>query len=149
MKGIIILQTVLWSFFVVFVLSMPSKVIIMAQFMFLGINTGCSLGIGDRRIRCLLHRILRQNFACFLTELRPSHNKPPVTFQYSPVSPIFNETPVNMFWAFLRAHFNAFLMAWNQMSLGQAQSIFMLGNINSIVLLLPKQRLFCLLKIFR
>ena len=55
--------------------------------------TECSLGIRDRRILRLLHKILRVNFACFLTELRPSHNNPPVTFQYSPVSPILNETP--------------------------------------------------------
>ena len=34
--------------------------------------TGYSLGIGDRRILRLLHRILRSNIACFLTELCPS-----------------------------------------------------------------------------
>ena len=33
---------------------------------------GCSSGIGDRRILRLLHRILRLNFACFLTGLCPS-----------------------------------------------------------------------------
>ena len=55
--------------------------------------TECSLGIRDRRILRLLHRILRLNLACFLTELRPSRNNPPVNFQCSPASPILNETP--------------------------------------------------------
>ena len=35
-------------------------------------RSGCSLGIGERRMLRLLHRILRLNFACFLTGLCPS-----------------------------------------------------------------------------
>ena len=34
--------------------------------------SGYSLGIGDRRILRLLHRILQPNIACFQTELCPS-----------------------------------------------------------------------------
>ena len=32
-------------------------------------EAGCSLGIRDQRILCLLHRIPQQNFACFLREI--------------------------------------------------------------------------------
>ena len=42
---------------------------------------------------------------------------------------------INMFWALLRAHFNPRLTARAKMSLSRAQNIFMLANINSIVLL--------------
>ena len=41
---------------------------------------------------------------------------------------------INIFWALLRAHFNPRLTARAKMSLSRAQNIFMLANINSIVL---------------
>ena len=41
---------------------------------------------------------------------------------------------INIFWALLRAHFNPRLTAGAKMSLSRAQNIFMLANINSIVL---------------
>ena len=42
---------------------------------------------------------------------------------------------INIFGALLRAHFNRRLTARAKMSLSRAQNIFMLANINSIVLL--------------
>ena len=42
---------------------------------------------------------------------------------------------INIFWAFLRAHFNPRLATRAKMSLSQAQNTFMPANINSIVLL--------------
>ena len=42
---------------------------------------------------------------------------------------------INMFWAFLRAHFNPRLVAQARVSLSLAQNNFMPVNINSIVLL--------------
>ena len=41
---------------------------------------------------------------------------------------------INIFWAFIRAHFNPCLKARAKMSLSRAQNIFMASNINSIVL---------------
>ena len=41
---------------------------------------------------------------------------------------------INIFLAFLRAHFSSRLTARAKMNLSQAQNIFMLANINSIVL---------------
>ena len=41
---------------------------------------------------------------------------------------------INIFWVFLRTHFNLRLTARAKMSLSQAQSIFMPTNINSLVL---------------
>ena len=46
---------------------------------------------------------------------------------------------INIFWALLRAHFNPRLTARAKMSLSRAQNIFMLANINSIVLLTCQQ----------
>ena len=45
---------------------------------------------------------------------------------------------INIFWALLRAHFNTYLTTQAEMSLSQAQNIFMPVNINSIVLLVFK-----------
>ena len=45
---------------------------------------------------------------------------------------------INIFWALLRAHFNPRLTAQAKMSLSRAQNIFMLANINSIVLIYRK-----------
>ena len=42
---------------------------------------------------------------------------------------------INIFWAFLRAHFNPCLTARAKMSLSRAENMFMPANINSIVLL--------------
>ena len=41
---------------------------------------------------------------------------------------------INIFWALLRAHFNPRLTARAKMSLSRAQNMFMLANMNSIVL---------------
>ena len=45
---------------------------------------------------------------------------------------------IDIFWTLLRAHFNLHLMAWAKMTMALAQNIFMLANINSIVLIYPK-----------
>ena len=51
--------------------------------------TGCSLGIGDRRILCLLRIILR----LFPERALLFHNNFPATLHYSPATTILNETP--------------------------------------------------------
>ena len=86
-----------------------------------------------RSLKALVKEIFFRQFRClffsvyFLNTLLSTPSKVTIVIQFIILG-------INIFWALLRAHFNAHLKTWAKMSLSRAQNI-LIANINSTVLI--------------